>query len=125
MREQITVTVNGQEYMITQMGGQTGFRVGKKLVKILGPSLAALMAAGEEGWGMSSAIEAFADNIDMLDDETVNSLMSTVTKNNMGIKFDDEFAGNYGTLVQLLVEVIKANKFLDVFTVAQDALSAQ
>lgn len=124
MREQITVEVNGQEYLINQMGGKDGFRVGKKLIKVFGPALSAFMAGGEE-WGMASAIEAFTDNIDMLDDETVDKLMSTVTKNNMNIKFDDEFAGNYGTLVQLLVEVIKANKFLDVFTVAQDALSAQ
>lgn len=122
--KQTEVNINGTNYLIMLMSGRDGFRVGKKIAKVMGPSIAAFLQGGEE-WGMSAAIEALTNSLDDFDDELVNSMLATVYKGNMAINFDEEFAGNYGTLVKLLIEVAKANKFHEVFTEAQGVLGNQ
>jgi hypothetical protein len=67
---------------------------------------------------MGILMEVVSENLDYLDDATIQELLSSTTKNNYAIDFDNEFAGNYMTLFNLLWEVVQFN-FSDFFQVAQ------
>lgn len=113
--EQKKVKVNGQEYLLHQFGGIKGFKLGKKVAKIILPAMGSFYSAEEEGAG--GVFETLADKLDELDDQTVLELLSSVTYQNMEINFDEHFAGNYGTLILLLWEVCMFN-FESLFTLA-------
>lgn len=122
MRKQHKVSIKGSNFLITQMGGWEGLRVGRQVVKILGPAMVELFTKGEQGF--DSATEVFLDNIDKFDDELVKTLVGTATKDGMAINFDDEFSGNYMAMVTLIKEVIWFN-FQDLFTEALGDFSGE
>lgn len=109
---QKTVSIKGNEYLITQLPGSKGVVVMKQLTKLLGPALA---SAQDEG-NMSSAVDKLIENLDSVDVLVLlQNLMSTVTKNGTTVNFDMEFAGNYDGLYMLTKEVINLN-YESVFT---------
>lgn len=122
MRESKEIEINGDKYQITQFGGRQGLKLGRKCAKVIMPALAA--AYKEEGVepSLGDLMEAAVDHIDDLDDNTVFELLSLTTKNKFNIDFDNEFAGNYGTLLQLLWEVVTFN-FADFLQEAQEGIT--
>ena len=118
MRKQKEVEINGDKYQITQFGGRQGLKLGKKVAKVLLPSLAAAYKDGDEP-SLGDLMEAIVDHIDDLDDQTIMEMLSLTTKNKFAIDFDTEFAGNYGTLLQLLWEIVSFN-FADFLQEAQE-----
>lgn len=106
------VNIKGTDYLITQLPGSKGVVVMKQLTKLLGPSL----AEAQESGSMAGAIDKLIENIDSVDVLVLlQNLMTTVTKKNVQINFDLEFAGNYDGLFLLTKEVINLN-FESVFT---------
>lgn len=111
MIQQKTVTIGTDTYMITHMPATRGVRTMKQLAKLLGPALPAYQSGS-----MVTAIGALLENLDNVDVENLlKELISTVSKNNMGINYDMEFAGKYDTLFKLAQEVVEFN-FGSVFT---------
>lgn len=119
------VLINESEYTITQFTASKGLRYLKQLIKILAPSFAALSegadvsnidvkSAIQDGTiqtdGFSKAVNLLVENMDKEDVvELIKSLVQGVRKNNKDINFEFEFAGNYGELILVLVEVCKYN----------------
>lgn len=112
MISQKKLEIKGNTYLIQQMNGWDGIKIGRKLVKILGP---AMVAVFQEEDGLTKGMDIVAEHLDDFDDELIKKLLSTVTKNGYAIKVEEEFAGNYWTLIKLMQEVIWFN-FQDVFT---------
>lgn len=122
----------------TQIGGATwelntlpatkGITALTKLAAIVGSPLGEIGSAGVSSGGDALDLQgevlgrAIAQITQRLDDpgtiELVNTLVGKVKKNGKDIVFDDEFAGNYSTLVQLLGWAIKVN-FSDFFEGSQ------
>ena len=119
------VLINESEYTITQFTTSKGLKYLKQLIKILAPSFAALSegadvsnidvkSAIQDGTiqtdGFSKAVNLLVENMDKEDVvELIKSLVQGVRKNNKDINFEAEFAGNYGELILVLVEVCKYN----------------
>jgi len=114
MREQKEVTINGDKFLITTFGARKGIKLGKKVARVMLPAIGK-MYGGDEEVNFGDMLEVIAENLDELDDQTIEELLSETTVNKYAIDFDSYFAGNYGTLFQLLWEVISAN-FEDVFS---------
>lgn len=112
--EQKTVTVNGEDYLITQFGARAGFKLSKKVAKVVLPVMSKFYGGAEASY--ADVMDAIVDKIDELDDETIALLLSRTTYQKKEINFDEHFAGNYGTLILLIWEIIKFN-FDDVFSV--------
>lgn len=116
MREQKKVTVNGDDYLITQFGARKGVKLGKKVARVILPAVGKVFQEGSQETNFGNILETVADNLDELDDHTIEELLSETTHRNMNIDFDNHFAGNYGGLFLLLWEVIQFN-FEDVFQI--------
>jgi hypothetical protein len=114
MRQQKEVTIKGNKYQITQFGGRQGIKLGRKVAKVVLPALAAAYKDSEQP-NLADIMEVAVDHVDDLDDNTIMELLSLTTKNKFEIDFDNEFAGKYGVLLQLLWEIITFNfaDFLD------------
>ncbi|MNG02914.1 hypothetical protein D3C85_585010 [compost metagenome] len=111
MIQQKNVTIKGVDYMLTHMPAGRGVRILKQLGKLAGPAFSSFQAGG-----ISAAIAALFDNIDAVDVETlIKELIQTVSKSNMAINYDMEFAGEYDKLFLLVQEVVEFN-FGSVFT---------
>ncbi len=117
MRQQKEVEINGNKYQITQFGAREGWKLGKHVAKIMLPVMSKYYS--EDGVDFGELMEAIAENLDQLDDKTIDSLLSQTTVNKYAINFDDHFAGNYATLLTLLWEIIIFN-FSSIFTLATD-----
>lgn len=117
MRNQKTVELNGQNYLITQFGAKQGVKLGKKVAKVALPAVAAIYGGDNEEFAIPIMMEVVSENLDYLDEDTIQELLSLTTKNNYAINFDDEFAGNYLTLAKLVWEVVQFN-FADFFQLA-------
>lgn len=118
MLKQKEVNVGGEQYLISTLPATKGLKVLKSLTKLLGPAFAELTKGGdgEEVNLVSLAVEKLIDNLDNCDVESlVVSLMTCVTKQNMAINFDMEFAGSYDKLFLLAKEVVDLN-YGSVFT---------
>lgn len=124
MRQQKEIELNGDKYQLTQFGARQGIKLGKKVARLLLPALAAVYSENQEDFELAAALEVVGENLDHLDDATIQELLSSVTKNKYAIDFDNEFAGNYMTLFKLLWEVIQFN-FSDLFSMAQVVSGAQ
>lgn len=119
------ILIGDSEYTITQFTTSKGLKYLKQLAKILAPSFAALAEnndvtntdvrnAIEDGVvssdGLVKAVHLLVENMDKEDVvELVKNLVNGVRKDNKDINFEIEFAGNYGELIQILVEVCKYN----------------
>lgn len=108
---QKTVTIKDTQYMITHFPAMRGTRVLKQLTVLLGPSLASMQGGGDLG----AALTILFDNLDQNVEQLIVDLISTVSKNNVGLNFDMEFAGEYDRLFMLVKEVVEFN-FGSVFT---------
>ena len=112
--EDKVIEVGGEEFRIQPFPAFKGLVYLKKLVKIVGPSLAS--ALGEDGevkegsLNLDKAIELLVQNFDGDGVETlIKDLIKSVTKNGQPLNFDIEFMADYGKLFKLLTEVIKVN----------------
>lgn len=112
MIEQKTVTVGGTEYILTQFPALKGLKLGKALIKLIGPSFAKF----QESQNLAGAMTALFDNLDSIAvEELIVHLVSSASKGSVGINFDSEFAGEYDKLFLLVKEVVEFN-YGSVFT---------
>lgn len=118
MIKQKTVTIAGDEFLLTQFPATVGIRYQKKIAKVLLPSMAEILKNQEnpEVNGAALAMEKLAENIDLIDEELIKEMiLRGATKGTATINFDMEFAGEYNKLFDLLKEIIMFN-FAGVFT---------
>lgn len=104
--KQKEVFINGETYLLTQLPGMTGLKLGKQLIKILGPSFAVLQ--GEEG-GIAKALNILFDNLDDNAEALIIALVSSASKGSVAINFNNEFAGEYDKLFLLVKEIVEFN----------------
>lgn len=110
---QKTVEVAGESYFLTQFPATKGLKILKQLIKLIGPSAAEIFKDGN----ISAAVDKLVENLDSVDVETlVKEMVSSVSKGNVAVNFDNEFAGSYAKLLLLVREVVEFN-FGDVFTI--------
>lgn len=111
MIEQKIVNVNGTDYMLTQFGGLQGLKLGKQLIKLIGPAFSSLQSEG----GIAKALELLFDSLDDNTEKLIVDLVSGASKNGVAINFNLEFAGQYDTLFLLVKEIVEFN-YGSVFT---------
>lgn len=118
MREQKEVTIGENTYLLHQFGAIEGLKYQKALAQVLLPAIAEISKAGEmsESSAISIGMNKLAENIDKVDERMIEAMVVRgATKNNMAINFDNEFAGKYMQLFQLVKEIVMFN-FGSVFT---------
>lgn len=118
MREQKTVTVGGQDYLLNQFGAIEGLKYQKALAQVLLPAIAEISkhSDGTEESAISIGMSKLAENIDKVDERMLEAMVTRgATKNSMAINFDNEFAGKYMEMFQLIKEIVMFN-FGSVFT---------
>ena len=118
MREQKEVTVNGDNYILNQFGAIEGLKYQKALAQVILPALAEISKSGveDESGAISIAMSKLAENIDKIDERMLEAMVTRgATKNSVAINFDNDFAGKYMELFQLLKEIVLFN-FGSVFT---------
>jgi hypothetical protein len=109
---QKNVTVDSEEFMITQFPATKGIRILKQLIKLVGPAAAEIFKDGDIGQAVAKLVE----NMDSVDVEALlKELIGSVSKGSMAINFDNEFAGEYAKLLKITREVVEFN-FGNVFT---------
>lgn len=118
--EQLDVHIDGVDYKITQFLATKGLGIEVKLMKLLGPSFMELQKAAQDENAqeavLSAAITVLIEQFDKVDVVAlIKELLSGVTKGTATINFDQEFAGRYGAIFDLVKEVLKFN-FADVFS---------
>ena len=111
--ESKTVELNGSSYQITQFTATKGVKFFRKVSKYLSPLVGLMGAKDGDGDAVSQAIDALLDNLgddsfDILVKELVTS-SGFVGEDGTQIKFDYFFAGNYGSLITLITEIVKFN----------------
>jgi len=121
--QQLDVHIDGVDYKITQFLATKGLGIEVKLMKLLGPSFMELQKASQAGDNdaaqeavLTAAITTLIEQFDKVDVVSlIKELLSSVTKGTATINFDQEFAGRYGAIFDLVKEVLKFN-FADVFS---------
>lgn len=118
--QQLDVHIDGVDYKITQFLATKGLGIEVKLMKLLGPSFMELQKAAQDENAqeavLSAAITVLIEQFDKVDVVAlIKELLSGVTKGTATINFDQEFAGRYGAIFDLVKEVLKFN-FADVFS---------
>ncbi len=118
--QQLDVHIDGVDYKITQFLATKGLGIEVKLMKLLGPSFMELQKASQDENAqeavLSAAITVLIEQFDKVDVVAlIKELLSGVTKGTATINFDQEFAGRYGVIFDLVKEVLKFN-FSDVFS---------
>lgn len=108
------IDINDTEYRIQPFPAFKGLVLLKKLTKVVGPSITALMGGEAEGEvevnSLEKAIELLVENFDGDGVETlIKELIKSVTKNGQPLNFDLEFMADYGKLFKLVTEVVKVN----------------
>lgn len=111
MIQQKTVTVMGTDYMLTHIPAIRGTRMLKRLVKLIGPSLAKFQDQQDLSGAMNVLFENLDDNVEAM----IVELVASATKGSMAINFDSEFAGEYDKLALLVKEIVEFN-YGSVFT---------
>lgn len=101
---------NGHTYTINTLPASKGLSVMKDCMKLGGASIRGYLSADDEQTAIGSVIEGLVMNMDNVDiEKLLKNLITTVSKDNMAINFDDEFAGNYGDLFKVCKEVFTHN----------------
>lgn len=113
--KQKIVHIGDETYVINPFLTTKGLRVKAKLVKYLGSSLSAALSAEDEGTVVDLIAGVFAEITEDQYVELIKEILSNVTKNNMNVDFDKEFALNYGNLFKLVKEVLEFN-YNDLFS---------
>lgn len=106
--QQKEVFVNGETYLLTQLPGMTGLKLGKQLIKTLGPAFAVMQGEGQEA-GIGKALNVLFDNLDDNAEALIIALVTSASKGSVAINFNTEFAGNYDTLFLLVKEIVEFN----------------
>lgn len=104
--QQKEVVINGEVYLLTQLPGMTGLKLGKQLIKILGPSFA--MLQGEDA-SIAKALNILFDNLDDNAEALIIALVTSASKGSVAINFNTEFAGEYDKLFMLVKEIVEFN----------------
>lgn len=118
MIRQKTVTISGEEFLISTLPATKGIKVLKQLTKLVGPAFSELMKGGqnEDFNPVSVALEKLFDNLDSVDVENlVKELVGSASKGSVAINFDMEFSGDYAKLFMLVKEIVEFN-YGSVFT---------
>ena len=105
--QQKEVNILGETYLLTQFPGMTGLKLGKQLIKTLGPSFAVLSAG--EASSITGALNILFENLDDNSEALIIALVSSATKGTMAINFNTEFAGSYDKLFLLVKEIVEFN----------------
>lgn len=123
-REEKEITLTGkkgeQKFYIKQYDAFKGLQYQRQIIKILQPSFSALLAASsdkDQAINLEAlAIEKFMENIDQVDPKFLKELVmaGAQKEGRVIINFENDFAGNYGVLFSLIVELIMFN-FSDLF----------
>ena len=115
--------IHGAVYSVTQLPARRALRLKAKLLRLFGPALAQLFLPGNNSESMSGlpfskteAVRAVESLMSQLDDKIFESLVlelcQGVRKDGMELTdsvIDVEFAGDLGTLMQVLWFVIDCN----------------
>jgi hypothetical protein len=115
--------IKGAVYSVTQLPARRALRLKAKLLRLFGPALAQLLLPGGSNDSISGlpfskaeAVRAVESLMAQLDDKTFESLVlelcQGVRKDGMELTesvIDVEFAGDLGTLMQVLWFVIDCN----------------
>lgn len=104
--QQKEVTIKDTTYLLTQFGGMTGLKLGKQLVKTLGPAFAVLQ--GEDA-SVGKALNILFDNLNDETEALIIALCSSASKGSVAINFNNEFAGEYDRLFLLVKEIVEFN----------------
>lgn len=121
------VTVGDKLYTVQQFTASRGLKIFNSLIKLIGGSLAELL--GDEGSDLAqaaksgdtsilvdvafaSAVDKFIDSMDKVDTvQLCKDLLSGTfdAQTSQPVNFDMDFAGDYGTMLALIIEVVKIN----------------
>lgn len=116
--KQKTVTIGGDDFLITTLPATKGIKILKQLTKLAGPAFGEL-TKGEAVDGanvIGNAIAKLVENLDQVEIEVlVKELVSSATKGTVAINFDSEFSGEYAKLFMLVKEIVEFN-YGSVFT---------
>ena len=119
---QKTVLIGDTEYIINRMSATKALILQPKVLKLVGRSLAELLASGSnqsdqiDAETLGRIMDILIEDMDKVDfGSLAKELTSSVFKGSSSIDFDNEFTGNLVSLYKLLFEVVKFN-YLDVFT---------
>lgn len=104
--KQKEVIINGETYLLTQLPGMTGLKLGKQLIKTLGPAFAVLQ--GEDA-SVGKALNILFENLDDNAEALVIALVTSASKGSVAINFNSEFAGEYDKLFKLVKEIVEFN----------------
>lgn len=110
--QQKEVTIKDTTYLLTQLPGMTGLKLGKQLIKILGPSFAVMMNTENalEGTNpITTAMMMLFDNLDDNAEALIIALVSSASKGSVAINFNTEFAGEYDKLIELVKQIVEFN----------------
>lgn len=110
----VDVSINDQTYTYNTYTAKRGLNVLRRLTAIVGPGFAKLTAGVEdETVGPDTIPEVVTSLVSRMDSDEIENLILDMTnevyRGNVPIDFNMEFAGNYGTLVQLLISIVKEN----------------
>lgn len=111
--QQKSVEVAGESYFLTQFPATKGIKILKQLIKLVGPAAAEIFKDGDIGGAVGKLVENL-DNVDV--ENLIKEMIGSVSKGNVAINFDNEFAGSYSKLLLLIREIVEFN-FGDVFTI--------
>lgn len=108
---QKVVTINGEDFQIALFPGSKGIRLLNKIRAIALPAIAELQKEeGSTDEVVSAFIAKVMEGMDKVDVEAlVKEIITAVSKNNIAINFDIEFAGEYDKLFLLVKEVVMFN----------------
>ena len=130
-REEKEVVLQGkkgeQKFILTQFDAFAGLAYQRKLVKILAPSFLALQEVMDNkptstatentsGSAVAAALSKLVDNLDQVEPAFIKELIvkGAQKEGRVAINFDNDFAGNYGVMFQLVKEIVMFN-FEDLF----------
>lgn len=105
MIQQKTVTVLGQDYLLTHIPAIRGTRMLKRIVKLVGPAMATFQKEQDLGGAMQALFDSLDDGLEAL----LVELVSSASKGSVAISFDNEFAGEYDRLFLLVQEIVEFN----------------
>src|SRR5690606_1446630 len=107
MREQKEIKIGNDTYLLHQFGAIEGLKYQKALAKVLLPAIAEISKADvSQESAIMIGMSKLAENLDQVDEKMIEAMVVRgATKNNMSINFDNEFAGKYMELFQLVKEI--------------------
>lgn len=107
--------IGDNTYVISPFLTSKGLRIKHKLVKYLGSSLSNAFDAEDDGTIIELIANVFAEIPEDQYVELLKDITSGVSRDNMPIDFDKEFALNYLNLFKLVKEVLQFN-YNDLFS---------